>query len=525
MITGKSIAKGALVVIAATLMSRLFGFIRETQIAGYFGASGDTDAYLVAFSVPSGIGMAIAAAVSAGFIPVLNNYLVLNERENAAKVANTLLNIIFLVLLALTALGMLFAPSLVARLAPGFSPDAVRLTVDLILMMFPSMVFISLMGLASGFLNSRQHFLFPALGPMVTSIVIIGSILIWGRSSWGIKSLAVGTLAGFTLQLLVQIPVMYKKGFRYKPEFAVFHPGVIKVFKLAAPVLVASLVPPVMVLVEKGLASKLTIGSISALNYAFRLMQLPQGLFVMAVSIPLFPALSTFAAQKDFARLKETMIKAVSVLALIMIPASAGLLALDEPIVRLLFQRGAFQAKDTVPTAYALAFYALALLPLALRDVFRRVFYAVQDTLTPVILTIGSFLLNIALDLFLVKIMGIGGLALGAALSVMVEAAILYLLLNGKLAGLPGKSFFKLLLKLIAAAVIMGAAAYYCSNLIGLRFDMGTDRGRMLQVGASVMVGFLTYVLAVVVLRVGEIREAIGIVKGFFRKTSPGSDS
>ncbi len=524
MITGKSIAKGALVVMAATLMSRLFGFIRETQIAEYFGASGATDAYLVAFSVPSGIGMAIAAAVSAGFIPVLNNYLVLNERDNAAKVANTLLNIIFVVLLALTALGMLFAPYLVVRLVPGFSPDAVRLTVELILLMFPSLIFISLMGLASGFLNSHQHFLFPALGPMVTSIVIIGTILTWGRS-WGIKGLAAGTLAGFTLQLLVQIPVMYKKGFRYKLEFAVLHPGVIKVFKLMAPVLVASLVPPVMVLVEKGLASKLTIGSISALNYAFRLMQLPQGLFVMAVSIPLFPALSTFAAQKDFARLKETMIKAVSVLALIMIPASAGLLALDEPIVRLLFQRGAFQAKDTIPTAYALAFYALALLPLALRDVFRRVFYAVQDTLTPVILTIGSFLLNIALDLFLVKIMGIGGLALGAALSVMVEAAILYLLLNGKLAGLPGKSFFKLLLKLIAAAVIMGAAAYYCSNLIGLRFDMGTDRGRMLQVGASVMVGFLTYVLAVVVLRVGEIREAIGIVKGFFRKTSPGSDS
>ena len=525
MITGKSIAKGALVVMAATLMSRLFGFIRETQIAEYFGATGATDAYLVAVSVPTGIGLAVAAALSAGFIPVLNNYFVLNERDNAAKVANTLLNIMFLVLIALTALGMFFAPSMVARLAPGFSPESVRLTVDLIIVMFPSLVFISLMGLAAGFLNSRQHFLFPALGPMVTSIVIIGSILIWGNSSWGIKGLAVGTLVGSTLQLLVQIPVMYQKGFRYKLEFAIFHPGVIKVFKLMAPVLIASLVPPVMVLVEKGLASKLTTGSISALNYAFRLMQLPQGLFVMAVSIPLFPALSTFAAQKDFARLKETMIKAVSLLALIMIPASVGLLALDEPIVRLLFQRGAFKAKDTIPTAYALAFYALALLPLALRDVFRRVFYAVQNTLTPVILTIGSFVLNIVLDLFLVKAMGLGGLALGAALSVLAESIILYALLSRRLSGFPQKSFLTLLLKLAAAAVIMGAAAYYCSNLIGIKFDMGTARGRMLQVGASVIVGFLTYILALVVLRVGEIREAFGIVKGLFRKTSPGSDS
>jgi len=486
MITGKSIAKGALVVMAATLMSRLFGFIRETQIAKYFGASGDTDAYLVAFSVPTGIGLAIAAALSAGFIPVLNNYFVLNERDNAAKVTNTLLNIIFLVLLALTALGIFFAPSLVARLAPGFGPESVRLTVDLITVMFPSLVFISLMGLAAGFLNSRQHFLFPALGPMVTSIVIIGSILIWDNSL-GIKGLAVGTLVGSTLQLLVQILVMYQKGFRYKLEFAVFHPGVKKVFKMMAPVLVASLVPLVMVLVEKGLASKLTTGSISALNYAFRLMQLPQGLFVMAVSV--------------------------------------GLLVLDEPIVRLLFQRGAFKAKDTIPTAYALAFYSLALLPLALRDVFRRVFYAVQNTLTPVSLTIGSFVLNIVLDLFLVKAMGLGGLALGAALSVLAESIILYALLSRRLSGFPQKSFLTLLLKLAAAAVIMGAAAYYCSKLIGIKFDMGTVRGSMLQVGSSVVVGFLTYLLVLVVLRVKEIGEALEMLKGVFKKVVPGKDN
>ncbi len=521
MITGKSIAKGALVVMAATLFSRLSGFIREMEIAGQFGSTGSTDAYLVAFAVPSGIGMAVAAAISAGFIPVLNGYLVSNDRNNAIKVANTLLNTIFTILLIFVALAMFFAPSLVKVLAPGFRGESVNLTVGLIRIMFPALIFTGLMGLASGFLNSHRHFLFPALGPMITNLVIIAFIIILGPSM-EIKGLAAGAMAGLTCQFLFQLPVMYKKGFRYRLAFNISHPGVVKVFKLMVPVLIASLVPPLMVLVERGLASKLTTGSISALNYAFRLMQLPLGLFVTAVAVPLFPALSSFAAQKDFGRLKEIMIKGISILTLIMIPASAGLLALDEPVVRLLFQRGAFQAKDTVPTAYALAFYALALPPLAVRDIFRRGFYALQDTLTPVVITVAGLVLNIVLDLFLVKLMGIGGLALGAALSVLVEAVALYFMLDGKLAGLPGKSLLKLFLKLIAAAVIMGITAGFCSNIIGGITDIGAMQGRILQVGLSIALGLLIYFAAAFILKVEEIWEALTLVKGLYRKIIPG---
>lgn len=522
MISGKSIARGALVVMAATLLSRLFGLVREMEIAEYFGLKGVTDAYLVAFSIPSAVGLAVAAAVSAGFIPVLNSYLVNEDREDAAKIANTLFNSIFAVLLAAAGLGMLFAPLLAARLAPGFSPELVSLTAGLIRIMFPGLVFVGLTGLAAGYLNSHRHFLTPALGPMVTSLVIIGSITTLGPSL-GIKGLAIGTLAGFACQLLVQLPVMFKKGFRYRFDISIFHPGVVKVFKLMLPVLIASMVPPVMLLIERGLASELTVGSIAALNYAFRLMQLPQGLFVMAVSVPLFPALSSLAARRDTARLKEIMLKGISVLALIMIPASAGLIALDEPIVRLLFQRGAFEAKDTVPTAYALAFYALALLPLAARDIFRRTFFAQQDTFTPVVLTICGFLLNIILDLALVRVLGLGGLALGASLSIAAEAAVLYLMLNRKLNELPGKYLVTLFLKLTAASAVMGAAAYYVSILTGSAVDLATVQGRMLQVGVSVISGLAVYLAAVVLLRVREVWDVIGMAAGYYRKAVKGT--
>lgn len=517
MITGKSIAKGAFIVMAATLLSRLLGFVREMIIAKQFGLTGATDAYLLAFTVPSGVAMAIAATISAGFIPVFNKYMVEDDRENATKVANTLLNVSFIVLFAIVILATFFAPELVKILAPGFHGEAANLTTELIRIMFPALIFISLMGLASGYLNSHQHFLFPALGPMITSIVIIAFILVLGPSM-GIKGLAIGTTVGFVCQFLIQLPMMHRKGFRYKPEMAMNHPGVTKAFKLMLPVLIASLAPPLMMVIERGLASKLSTGSISALNYAYRLMQLPQGLFVMAISVPLFPALSSFAAQKDYERLKGTMIKGLSVLALIMIPASAGLIALDVPIVRLLFERGAFEAKDTILTAYVLTFYALALLPMAARDIFRRGFYALQDTVTPVLTTVGVLVLNIIFDLVLIKSMGIGGLAIGAALSSFVETLLLYYLLNGKVEGLPGKRFAILIVKLIIGAVIMGFAAHFCGNVIGTSINMSGKFGKLIQVCASVAVGFLVYLGTVILLKVDIVWEAMEMAKGYYKK-------
>jgi len=226
MITGKSIAKGAMVVMGATLLSRLFGFFREMVIANRFGATGETDAYLVAFSVPVGVAMAVAAGISAGFIPVLNSYLVQQDREDANKVANTLINIVFVVLALTVGAAMAGAPFLVRLLAPGFSGEALALTVEMIRIMFPALAFVSLMGIASGFLNSHRHFLFPALGPLIASVFIIGAAVILGPAM-GIRGLAVGTLAGVGAEDgragIVNGTKHYVFG-KYSPEMALVMP-------------------------------------------------------------------------------------------------------------------------------------------------------------------------------------------------------------------------------------------------------------------------------------------------------------
>lgn len=519
MISGKTIVKGAVVIMAATLLSRIFGFIRDVVIAQYFGVTEATDAYQATYPVIAGIGMAVAASVSAGFIPVINKYLVSDDRKTTSLVVNTLLNFLFLILLLVVLAGLFAVPGsdLVKIFAPGFEGESVQLTGDLIRIMLPSLIFVSLMGVASGFLNSYQHFLFPALGPIITSVFIIGSVVAIDPSL-GIKRLAIGTMAGFAFQFIIQLPAMYRKGFRYRFELSILHPGVTRVFKLMIPVLIASLAPPLILLVERRLASGLDIGSISALTYAFRIMQLPQGLFVMAVAAPLFPALSSLAAQKDFEKLKETMLKGIGVLAVVMIPASAGLIALDIPIVRLLFERGAFKPEDTVPTAYALAFYSLALTPLAIRDIFRRGFYSLQDTMTPVKITVFSFIINVALDMVLVKIMGIGGLALGTAIAVLVEVAVLYHFLSNKLNGISLKPLFTTMFKIITASTAMGLAAWFLSNIIGSKMDLSGGMARLVQVGASVALGLAVYLAAVILLKVDVVQDAFRMIKSFLRK-------
>jgi len=234
--------------------------------------------------------------------------------------------------------------------------------------------------------------------------------------------------------------------------------------------------------------------------------------------VPLFPALSAFAAQNRLDRLRETLVKGVKVLSLIMLPACAGLIALSVPIVRLLFERGAFNAGDTVPTAYALSLYALALLPFSVRDIFRRGFYSLQNTLIPVVITVAAFILNVVLDFILVRFMGIGGLALGAVLTALVEAAALYILLSGRLGELQGRSLAVLLAKLAAASVVMGVLTYFCGGIIGLRVDLGTGMGRMIQVAGAVIFGLIVYVAALAVLKVSEIREAMDMLRGMYKK-------
>lgn len=513
----KSIAQAAVVVMLATLLSRLFGFVRNTVIAGRFGATLQTDAYMMAFTIPSMVAMALAAAFNAAFVPVFNKYLADEQEKDSRVMASTIINITIVFFLVLIGLALVYAPALVRLMAPGFNAEAARLTVIMIRVIFPGLLFIGLMGLVSGILNSYRHFLVPALGPMVTSIIIVITIYLLAPQ-YGIISVAIGTLLGYAGQFAVQIPVMARKGFRYRPVINLSHPGVRRTFKLMGPVILAAVLGQVVIFVERRLGSHLISGSISALSFAFQVAQLPQALFVTAVSVPLFPALAGYAAKGELVEVRETLVKGISFFALLLIPVIAGLIVLKEPLIRLLFQRGAFDAQATEMTAALLGIYALALFPLALRDILTKGFYAMHDTVTPVAVTACTVTVNIILDIILVRYIGAAGIALGSVISVLINAGCLYFLLGRKLHGLAWGQVLWLLAKVLAASAVMAVAVYVTSSTLAGWFDLLTATGRILQVGIAALVGFLIYLMMIILLRVKEWQALLTVLQGFARR-------
>jgi len=512
MVSGKSIARAAFIIMAATLVGRLLGFIRETVMAAEFGASLATDAYKVAYNLPYILGVTITGAFNAAFIPIFTQSLLEDEREKSWRMASSVINIVFVFFTLLVVAGIFLSPWVVKLMAPGFKGQAFTLTTELMRIIFPTLVFMALAGITSGMLNSQQHFLMPSLGPMVASIGVIASIYLLAPSM-GVYGLAVGTLVGFAGQFFIQVPQLFKQGFRYHFCLDWRDPAIRRLGKLILPVLVGVGVGQISIIVDQRFASHLAEGSVAALNFANRLMQLPLGLFVAALAIPLFPAFSAFAAKNDLDSIKKTLVKGLNLYALIMIPATVGLMVLSKPIVKLLFERGAFDAQDTEITAYALFFLSLGLIGFAVRDIFTRVFYSLKDTTTPVAVAALAVGLNVALNIFLVKRMGVGGLALGTSLAVFANILGQGWLLRRKIGPfLTGEAVITWV-KVGAASAIMAVAVWFTHLELARVLTFGGARGQVVLVGGAILVGALVYGVLVLLFRIPEVGYLINMAR------------
>ncbi len=513
----KGLAKAAVVIMAATLIGRFVGFIREMVIANQFGATLQTDAYNIAYTIPSLVAMALAGAFNAAFLPVFNDYLVNKDRREAQQVANTVINLIILFFVVVIAVAFVLGPNIVRMLAPGLGSTGQELADKLFRIILPSLLFVGLMGLVSAVLNSFKHFLSPAMGPMVTSCIAIGFMLVFG-SRWGIYSLAIGTLLGFGVQFLVQLPVMWRKGYQYRLTLNLGHPGVKRVLTLMVPVLLGVMVSQLPVFVERNLASNLDVGSISALNYANRVMQLPLGLFVTAISIPIFPALSVHASKKEHEEFKETLVRGINLFFIILIPCAVGLAVFSSPIIKLLFEHGRFSAESTRVTAYALTFYTLTIVPWALKDILTRGFYALQNTLSPVVITgIGAISMAV-FDFALVKVMGVGGLALGYGLGMWVTAIILYLFLSRRVGDLGTRNWIKVLGKVAVASVVMALIGHFGLGWMNTVVPMASKKLLVIKLAGVGAVALAAYLLMLILLKVEEVWELFKMIKGMRQK-------
>lgn len=451
------IAQAASLVMALFIASRALGLVREMVIGARFGASADLDAYLAAFRLPDLLFTLVAGgALASAFIPTFSERLALGDETDAWGLASKVANLLVLSLTVLALLAAVTARPLVSHIiAPGFSVEQQLLTVSLMRWMLVSTIIFGLSGLVMGILNSYQHFLLPALAPVAYNAAII--VAAWLLAPlWGVRALVVGVVAGSMLHLLVQVAGLRHFHVRWIPSLSLADPGVREVLRLMAPRVLGLAVVQLNFLVNVLLASHLVAGSISALNYAWLIMLLPQGIFAQAIATAAFPTFAHQAAKGERLAMQDTLGRLLALLLFLTVPAALLLILLRVPLISLLLQRGAFDLYATEMTAYALRFYALGLVGHAVVEVVARGFYALKDTLTPVVVGVSAMALNVLLSLWWVGPLAHGGLALANSVATLLEMAVLLWLLRGRLGGWSESLVGRSLLKTLGASAVMG---------------------------------------------------------------------
>lgn len=526
MSTSRTVVRTAGLLMGISVFSRLAGFIREQAIAAQFGTSSATDAYVVALTIVNLLYLVLGGALATVFIPLFTQRLA--DFQGGAgggspwRLASATFNLAALTLGLIALLGMLTAPLLVQLVAPGFSPETAALTTRLTRIMFPITLLAAGSMLVGGLLNALQHFTLPALSSVVFSLTVTAAVFTFGRS-WGIAGLALGTVVATLCQVLVQLPALRGRGVRYHPVLDLGSPDMQRLLHLMGPVILGNLVAQAYALIERFLASGLSTGSISALNFANRLMLLPFNLFSLAITTAIFPTLSRQAAAGDHRQLGQTTALGLRLNGLLTLPAAAGMLALAGPIVRLVYQRGAFDFQSSAMTTAALSFYLLGLFALGGFTILSRAFYALQDTRTPVLISLLSVAANLALGLLLVGPLQHAGLALAAAAASNLNLLLAWLVLQRRLPGLGADQLLPPLGRLLAAALLMAGIVWLGNQgmeaaLAGLAGGSGhLPLGwQLLQVGTAALAGLLVYWLLVKWLRADE--ETRQLVAGWWRE-------
>ena len=431
--------RAAGVVAGAVMLSRVLGLARELIFAGLFGAGRGMDAFLTAFRAPNLLRDLFAeGALSTAFVTVFSQRIATEGEGSAWKLASKMATLTTVFMSLLSLLGVIFAAQFIRFLAPGFPAEKAALTIQLTQIMYPFILLVSLAALVMGMLNATNRFTIPALASSFFNIgSIAGGVAFgwWMDPHFGERSLvglAMGTLLGGLLQLGVQLPGLYKAGFRFVLDFNWRDPGVRQVLFLMLPAVIAASAVQINVMINSIFASYLGNGPISWLSYAFRLMQLPLGVFGVAVATVTLPVISKAAALGEMGRFRSTLAKAMRLAVFLTLPSAVGLIVLAQPIIALIYQRGKFVDADSLHTAEALQFYAIGLVGYSCIKVLSPAFYAINHKWTPMMVSFLSIGMNLLLNWVFIFRLGMGhkGLALSTALSATVNFTLLYLLMT-----------------------------------------------------------------------------------------------
>lgn len=512
----KNIARAAGIMGIATILSRIMGMVRDMVVSRLFGAGFATDAFFAAFQIPNMLRRFFAeGALTSAFVPTFSEWYTQKSADETRELANICFSLLTVVMGLVTLLGVLFSPFIVSLMFPGFQaePNKLQLTILLNRLMFPYIFFISLVALCMGILNTVRHFFTPSISTVFLNLSMIGcALLLRGFFAVPITALAVGVLLGGLLQLLLQLPVLYRKGFPIRPRFKPDHPAVKRIALLMLPAVFGVGVYYLNITVGAILASLLPQGSVSYLYYAQRLFEFPQGIFTVSIAQAVLPSMSRQAAAGDMAGLKESLSFGLRLTLFITIPAMAGLLLCATPVFTLLFMGGAFDYAKAVKSAEALYFYSWGLTFVALVRVLVPAFYALKDTRTPVLTAFIAFLLNAGFSLLLMGPLLHGGLALATTLSALFNMLLLLYYLRKKIGPFGGRKIVFSGLKILLATIPMSLVVYVCIQTI----DWSIQGQKLIKGGTlalAVCAGIGVFLLFAHLLRCEETERVSEILK------------
>ena len=510
--SSSGLLRSASVISAATMTSRLLGLIRDQVLAYLFGAGNAMDAFYVGFRIPNLMRDLFAeGAMSAAFVPTFTKRLTAEGRTQAWQLGNQLINALLIVTGLLVTIGIIFAAPLVMLFAGHFNevPGKLELATTLTRIMLPFLSLVAIAAAFMGMLNSLQRFFTPALSPAMFNLAMIASgfALVPLMPSVGlppIAGMAIGALIGGVGQVVLQWPALHHAGYRYRPILNLRDPGLREILRLMGPGILGLAAVQINLLVNTILATGEGTGAVSWLSYAFRLMYLPIGLFGVSIATAALPTLSRQAARENPEEMRQTISNGLRLMFMLNVPATLGLVTLASPIVALIFERGSFTPADTAATAAALMCYAPGLLGYSTVKIAVPSFFALRDSRTPALISVGSVVLNVALNLLLIRLMGYRGLALGTAVAALVNAAALLYLLQRRLGGLEGPRIAMAFVKISVASTLMALAAFGTEQWLATTWPGLGVWHQATRLGIAISAGLIVLATAARALRIEE---------------------
>lgn len=491
-----------------TFFSKLLGLIRDSVTAAKFDA-GNLDVFFQASNVPMVLFIMIGAAITTTLIPLYNEKLK-DGKEQAVEFINNVLNVFIIITSIISVVCIFFSSPIVQVLNPGFNGDKLLLAQKLTSILIPTLIFNAVIYIFNAVLQSEGNFSIPALVALPLNFIIIGYLVLWGNLH-GIVGLTIVTVIATFAQIIPQIIAMKKAGFKYKFKVNFKDPLLIRMCLMLVPVILGTGIQQLNTFIERAQATHFGEGSVTAINYAYRIFALFVDIFVVTIATVIYPKMARQTSKNEIKEMKETLSDSLAILILIILPITLIVVVQSRPIVYILFQRGEFTEQSTIQTSILLVFYSFGLLAFGIRDFVCKAFYALKDTRTPMINSAFAMGINILLVFIFKRLIGINGLALANATSMYIASVLLIYTLIRKIGRFNGSKIISTTIKTVLACIPMLITLLMLNKLLKISYTSTINV--FVKIAISSIVGLFVFIIFAFLLKIDEVKDLISLIK------------